>query len=66
MARANNNYDYMAKWAKENMKTINTKYKADFVNEFKQACKDLGILQSDVFRKAMQETIKKAQKKAGN
>lgn len=44
------------------MSNITGKYKKDFVDQFKQACKELGITQSEVFRKAMQETIDKAQK----
>ena len=32
----------------------------EFVDEFKEACKKLGIKQSDVFRKAMQDMIEKA------
>lgn len=60
-----NQRDYIQQWQRENMKTINTRYKADFVDSFKQACADLGVSQSEVFREAMQETIKKAKKKAG-
>lgn len=50
---------YMAAWQKENMAAISAKYKKEFVQEFKQACTDLGLKQSDVFRKAMEEVIEK-------
>lgn len=51
---------YMQEWAKENMKTVNCRYKAEFVDSFKEACVKLGIKQSDVVRHAMQEVIEKA------
>lgn len=51
---------YIAQWKKENMKSIHACFKNDFVDSFKEACKTLGIKQSDVFRKAMEETIKEA------
>ena len=44
------------------MGSVAARYKKDFVDEFKQACKEIGISQSEVFRKAMQETIDRAQK----
>lgn len=47
---------YIAQWKKENMKSIHACFKNDFVDSFKEACKTLGIKQSDVFRKAMEET----------
>ena len=34
-------------------------YKNDFVLSFRKACKELEISQSDVIRKAMEDTIKK-------
>lgn len=52
---------YMYEWAKENMATVNVRYKKEFVQEFKAACKALGLKQSEVIRKAMEETIEKAQ-----
>lgn len=55
-----NQAKYMREWQKENMKQVKASYKTEFVDEFKEACKKLGIKQSDVFRKAMQDTIKKA------
>ena len=54
---------YMQEWAKENMATVNCRYKKEFVQEFKQACAALGIKQSDVIRKAMQEVIDQAKNK---
>lgn len=61
--KASGNFDqakYMAEWRRENMRTINGIYKAEFVDEFKTACKKLNVSQSEVFRQAMEETIKKA------
>lgn len=55
-----NQAKYMAGWRKENMKQITASYKTDFVLEFKEACKKLGVSQSEVFRKAMEETIRRA------
>ena len=50
---------YVAKWKKENMATVVGTYKKEFVKEFKEACKELGITQSEVIKKAMEETIAK-------
>lgn len=52
---------YMREWQKENMKQVKASYKTEFVNDFKEACRKLGIKQSDVFRNAMYSTIKKAE-----
>lgn len=49
-------------WDKNNLSTVIAKYRKDFVLEFKDACKALGISQSDVIREAMQQTIDKARK----
>lgn len=43
------------------MKQVGAAYKIDFVDQFKAACKKLGVSQSEIFRKAMEETIKKAE-----
>ena len=51
---------YMREWHKEHMKQVKASYKTEFVDEFKEACKKLGIKQSDVIRKAMQDMIEKA------
>lgn len=50
------------KYDKKNMAFVNAKYKKEFVQEFKEACKSLGITQSEVFREAMIETIEKTKK----
>lgn len=62
MAEKFNQTRYINEWAKENMKQVKASYKAEFVDEFKEACKSLGITQSEVLRKAMIETIEKAKK----
>ena len=53
----------MREWQKANMKQVKAAYKIEFVDEFKNACKKLGIKQSEVIRKAMEETIAKANNK---
>lgn len=55
-----NQAKYMAEWQKQNMKQVSVSYKTDFVLTFKEACKKLGVSQSEVIRKAMEETIEKA------
>ena len=54
-----NQYKYMNDWKKDNMSHVGAQYKKDFVDEFKIACKGLGISQSEVIRKAMEETIER-------
>lgn len=49
-------------WIKERYITISAKLPREFVTEFKEACKKQGVSQSEVFRKAMEETIKASQK----
>lgn len=51
---------YIQEWSKQNMKSINVSYKAEFVEEFRAACDKLGIKRSEVFRQAMLDTIEKA------
>lgn len=51
---------YMAEWQKENMACVSAKYKKEFVQEFKAACAALGLKQSEVFRRAMEDVIEKA------
>lgn len=41
------------------MMRVSATYKNDFVLKFREACKELGVSQSEVIRKAMQETIEK-------
>lgn len=56
-------YKAQRKYDKENTKMITVKYKKEFVNEFNDACKKLGLVKSQVIKKAMEDIIKKAQKK---
>lgn len=58
-----NQSKYINDWAKKNMGHINVQYKREFTDEFKAACKKLGVSQSEVFREAMEKTIKKAEGK---
>ena len=55
---------YNREWDKKNMKLAGSRYKAEFVDSFKDACSLLGVKQSDVFREAMQNIIDQAQKKS--
>lgn len=48
---------------KEKMSTVKGTYNNDFVNEFKEACKYLNLVQSKVIRKAMEEIIEEARLK---
>ena len=60
---ASGNFDqvkYQNQWIKENMKTVRGTYRNEFVDEFRDACKKLGVSQSEVIRKAMEQTIKEA------
>ena len=50
-------YAAQKKYAKNNIKKLSCSFQATFVDEFKEACKILGMTQSEVIRKAMQETI---------
>ena len=59
-----NQKEYMAQWKAVNMKHVGAAYKNEFVLEFKEACDQLGLKQSDVFRQAMIDTIKKAAQKS--
>lgn len=47
-------------WDKEKSGRVTGKYSKEFVEEFKAACNTLGIKQSQVFRKAMEEIIQQA------
>lgn len=55
-----NQQEYIKEWKKKNMKQVKATYKTEFVDEFKEACAKLGIKQSDVIRKAMQDVIDQA------
>lgn len=64
--KASGNFDqvkYQNQWIKDNMSTVRGTYRNEFVIEFKDACKKLGISQSEVIRKAMEQTIRKAEGK---
>lgn len=58
-----NQSQYINDWAKKNMGHINVQYKREFTDEFKAACKKLGVSQSEVIRAAMEESIRKAEGK---
>lgn len=49
-------------WINERYITIGTKQPRDLVAEFKEACKKVGISQSEVFKKAMLEVIEESKK----
>jgi len=51
---------YIADWTKDNMKQVGSKYKTEFVDEYKAALVKLGLKNSDVIRQAMQDVIEKA------
>lgn len=53
---------YTNEWKKKNMSMITASYKTEFVTEFREACKILGVSQSSLIRKMMEETIEKAKK----
>ena len=57
-----NENEYKREWRKENMKAVRASFKNDFVDQFKEACKILGISQADAIREAMNNTIQKADK----
>lgn len=52
-------YSAQKKYAMNNIKKLGCSYQADFVDQFKAACRGLGITQSEVIRSAMQATIDK-------
>jgi len=55
---------YVYEWSRKNMKQINFCYKKEFVEEFNAACKQLGLVKSQIVKDLMKKTIKKAQKQA--
>lgn len=55
---------YTTEWTKDNMTSINGRYRTEFVNEFKRAAETLGVPQSQVFKRAMQEVIDEAHRAA--
>lgn len=54
---------YTNEWKKQNMSMITASYKTEFVQEFREACKILGVSQSSLIRSMMEETIEKAKHK---
>ena len=54
---------YMNDWKKTHMARVNASYNTEFVAEFKEACRSLGVSQSQVFREAMQKVIDNSKKK---
>lgn len=54
------------KYNKEKTSLVNARFKSEFVDEFKQACKALGIKQSDAIKEAMNQTIEKAKAMENN
>lgn len=56
-------YAAQKRYQEKNMLPVKASYKKEFVQEFKDACKKLGITQSDVIRSAMIDAIEKANKK---
>ena len=57
-----NQKEYVKEWTKNNMKQVKATYKTEFVDEFKEACANLGSKQSNVFREAMQKIIDESKK----
>lgn len=57
---AYNKTEYAKQWTKDNMTSINGRYRTEFVLTFKAAAEALGVPQSQVFKKAMQELIDEA------
>lgn len=55
-----NENEYKREWKKENMKMVRASFKKDFVDQFKEACKQLNITQADAIREAMEQTIERA------
>ena len=55
-------YKAQKKYAKTHIKKLSCSYPSEFIDEFRNACKELGVKQSDVIRKVMKETIENAKK----
>lgn len=54
---------YNNEWGKENLALVGSRYKKEFVEEFRAALKTLDLKQSDVIRDMMSDIINKASKK---
>ena len=53
---------YKSDWDKKNMAFVGSKYKREFVEEFRESLKVLGKKQSDIIREAMEAVRSEAQK----
>ena len=53
-------YKAQKKYAKSHIKKLGCSYPAEFVDAFKDACKTLGVKQSEVIREAMNKIIEQA------
>ncbi|MDO5015302.1 MAG: hypothetical protein Q4E28_05055 [Clostridia bacterium] len=58
-----NQINYQNEWLKKNYKSISLSLPIDLANEFKEACKKLGVSQRSVLVKAVEETIKEVKNK---
>ena len=50
-------------WISSHLAAISVRYKPELVTAFRDACKKLGVSQSEVIRDAMETTIRKAEGK---
>lgn len=55
-----NQTKYVNEWLQKNYTCVSAKYPSEYVDQFRDACKKLGVSQSKVFREAMQAVIEKA------
>ncbi|MFI3171726.1 MAG: hypothetical protein R3Y09_06555 [Clostridia bacterium] len=56
-----NKYTPQRTFDRNNMSSINFKYKSGFVKDYNKACKKLGILRSEQIREVMKSTIELAE-----
>lgn len=57
---------YINEWGKENMALVGSRYKKDFVEEYREALKKLNLKNSDVIRNMMLEIIERSKKEKKN
>lgn len=55
-------YAAQKKYAKNNIKKLSCSFPREFVDAFAEACRNQGIKQAEIVRKAMQEVIDKETK----
>ena len=55
-------YAAQKKYAKSNIKKLSGSFPREFVDAFAQACRNQGIKQADIIRRAMQEVIDREEK----